>query len=64
MYVDDTVSVASQEEELKSMISGLEKYLDKRKLLVNVEKSTVWVFNKGRGGRRKTGWRWRDGKRK
>ena len=64
MYVDDIVLVASKEEELKNMISKLGKYPGKRKLLVNVEKSTVWVFNKGRGGRRKTGWRWRDGKRK
>jgi len=52
MYTGDIVLVASKEEELKSMISRLEKYLDKIKLLINVEKSKVLVFNKG-GGRRR-----------
>ena len=46
MYVDDIVLVASKEEELKSMISRLEKCLDKRKLLVNLEKSKALVFSK------------------
>ena len=54
MYADDIVLVVSETEELKSMISRLEKCLDTRKLLVNVEKSKVFVFSKGGGGRRKT----------
>ena len=60
MYADDIVLIASKEEELKSMIIRLERYLDKRKLLLNVEKSKVLVFSKGGGGRRKTEWRWKD----
>ena len=60
MYADDIVLVASKEEELKSMISKLGKYPGKRKLLVNVEKSKVLVFSKGRGGRWKTEWRSKD----
>ena len=46
MYIDETVLVANKEEELKSMSSTLEKYLDKRKLLANVEKSKVWFLTK------------------
>ena len=45
MYVDDDL-VASKEGELKSMISRLEKYLEKRKLLVNVKKFKVLAFSK------------------
>ena len=60
MYADDIVLVASKEGELKSMINRLEKYLDKRKLLLNIEKSKVLVFSKGGGGRRKTEWIWKD----
>ena len=59
MYADDTVE--SKEEELKSRISRFEKSLDKRKLLVNVEKSKVVVFSKGGGGGRKTEWRMNGG---
>ena len=60
MYADDIVLVASKEKELKRLISRLQKYLDKRKLMVNVEKSKVLVFSKGGGGRRrKTEWRWK-----
>ena len=57
MYADDIVLVANKEGEFKSMINRLEKYLDKRKLLLNVEKSKVLVFSKG--GRRKAEWRWK-----
>ena len=51
--------VANKEGELKTMVSRLEKYLDKRKLLLNVDKSKVLVFSKVGGGR-KTEWRWKD----
>jgi len=42
------------------MINILEKYLDKRKLLLNIEMYKVLVFSKGGGERRKTEWRWKD----
>ena len=57
MYANDIILVASKKGELKSMINRLEKHLDKRKLLLNVEKSKVLVFSKGEGWRRKTEWR-------
>ena len=57
MYANGIVLVASKKVELKSMISRIEKYLDKRKLLVNVEKSKVLVFSEVGGGRRKTEWK-------
>ena len=60
MYADDTVLVASKEEELKSMIGRLEKYLDKRKFLVNVDKSKMLVFSKGGRGGSETEWRGKD----
>ena len=46
LLLDDIVLVASKKGELKSMINRLEKYLDKRKLLANVEKSKVWFLTK------------------
>ena len=57
MYADDIVLVASKEEKLKIMISKLQKYLNKRKLLVNVEKSKVLFISKGGRGRKKSEWR-------
>lgn len=51
-YADDIVLVANREDELKEMIKRLEKYLDRKKLWLNVEKSKVMEFRK-RGGRRK-----------
>ena len=55
-YVDDVILVASKEEEVKNVISRLEKCLHKRKLLVNVEKFKVLVIanEEGEEGR------WKD----
>ena len=55
MYADDIVLVASKEE-FKNMSSRLEKYLDKRKLQVDVEKFKALVFSRGRRTERK----WKD----
>lgn len=38
------------------MMSRLEKYVDKIKLLLNVEKLKMLVFSKGSGTRKKTVW--------
>ena len=43
-----------------SKTCSLETKRDKRKHLLNVEKSKVLVFSKGGGGRRKIEWRWKD----
>ena len=42
------------------MICRLEKYLDDRKRLVNINKFKMLVFSKGGGGRQKIEWRWKD----
>lgn len=48
-YADDVVLLAKKEESLRAMMKRLEKYIKKKKLQLNVEKSKVMVFRKGRG---------------
>ena len=52
-YADDLVILAKEKGELKGMIGNLEKYVRKKKLEVNVEKTKVMVFRKGVGRRKK-----------
>lgn len=40
-YADDMVVMAEEEAKLRSMIKRLERYLDKKKLEVNVEKTKI-----------------------
>lgn len=59
-YADDIMVVAKREEELELLMRKLEKYLDRKMLTLNAEKSKVMVFKKGRGGReRKWEWKWK-----
>ena len=61
-YADDLVLLAKNEEEMEGMIRRLEKYMDGKRLEVNVEKTKVVRFRKGGGRERKVDWRWK-GKR-
>ena len=54
-YADDIALIAESESGLKQMIKRFIRYLNKRELELNIEKSTIVVFNKGE---RKTGQEW------
>jgi predicted GTPase len=45
-FADDMVIVAKSEREMKEMMRNLEKYVRKKKLEVNVEKTKMMVFSK------------------
>jgi len=60
-YADDIVLTKS-EQELKSMMSRLKKYIDKKGLILSPEKSKVVVFERGRGKSRKREWKWGEEK--
>jgi len=49
---DDLVLMADKEEEMRSMIERLEKYLEGKGLELNIGKTKIIRFRKG-GGRRK-----------
>ena len=38
----------------------LEIYLDRRKLTLNIKKSKMMIFRKGKGKNRKATWRWKE----
>jgi hypothetical protein len=44
-FVDELVIVAKSEREMKEMVKSLGKYVRKKKLEVNVEKTKIMVFN-------------------
>ncbi|XP_024884387.1 uncharacterized protein LOC112462700 [Temnothorax curvispinosus] len=58
-YADDIVLLAREEEALEEMIKRLEKYLRKRKLELNVEKSKILKFRRGEGVEREKDWLWK-----
>ena len=58
-YADDMAMVARTEGEMKEMLKTLEKYLKNLKLQLNVEKSKMVVFSKGRGKEKENDWRWK-----
>ena len=59
-YADDIVLLANEEKEIKEMMRRLEKYLDRKKLVLNESKSKMMVFGKGRGRKKKETWNWKD----
>jgi hypothetical protein len=48
-FADDLVRVAKNERQMKEMMKSLRKYVRKKKLEVNVEKTKMMVFNKRKG---------------
>jgi hypothetical protein len=52
---DDLVIVAKSEREMEEMMKNLRKYVRKKKLEVNVEKTKMMVFNKRNSGNEKEG---------
>jgi len=58
-YTDDLVLLAEKEEEIRSMIERLERYLDRKKLELNVEKTKIMRCRRGGGRSIKRTWRWK-----
>jgi len=46
MYGDDIVLLAEKEQEMKALVSRLEKYLDEKGLKLNMEKTKIKKFRK------------------
>jgi len=53
-YTDDMV----QEDEMRAMVARFERYIRGKGLIVNVGKSKMMRFGKGRGRMKKVSWRW------
>lgn len=51
-YVDDVVLLAEEEDEMKSIIKRLERYLEKKRFKLNLKKTKVTRKGRGRMGKR------------
>lgn len=51
-YVDDVVLLAEEEDEMKSIIKRLERYLEKKRFKLNLKKTKVMRKGRGRMGKR------------
>lgn len=58
-YADDMAMIAHSVEELKDMIKALERYLSRKDLILNVEKTKVMTFSNG-GRLSKSEWKWEN----
>jgi hypothetical protein len=61
-FADDIVIVAKSEREMKEMMRNLEKYVRKKNLEVNVEKTKMMVFNKRKRKNEESEWKWEESK--
>jgi len=59
MYADDIVLMAEEKQGMRSLISKMEGYLDRKGLELNVKKTKIIRFRKGGGRRKKIDWRWK-----
>jgi hypothetical protein len=55
--------VAKSEKEMKEMMKNLGKYVRKKNLEINVEKTRMMVFNKRKRKSEKNDWNWERRKR-
>ena len=62
LYADNIVLLAEDEEGIAGLITGLEKYLDGKKLVLSIDKSKVMRFRKGKGRKKKWVAWWKDRK--
>ena len=61
-YADDLVLVANEERGMKDMIRNAERYMKKKKLEVNVDKTKMMIFRKERGRAKESEWKWTERK--
>lgn len=52
-YADDLVVLTEKKENMRLLLKRFERYLDRKKLVFNVEKMKVIRVQRGRGGERK-----------
>lgn len=57
-YADDIVIVAKEEEGLRGMIKTMKKYLEGKKLELNMKKTKITYFSKGGGKEKIRRWWW------
>lgn len=62
LYADDMVLLAEDEDEMRSMIWRLERYLERKDLELNVEKTNIVRFRRKSGRVRKCDWKWKEKK--
>ncbi|XP_024883667.1 trichohyalin-like [Temnothorax curvispinosus] len=62
MYADDIALLAEEEQDMRSMISRLEGYLDGKGLTLSIEKTKIMRFRKEGGRKKKYDWRWKGRK--
>jgi len=55
-YADDIIILTEEEEGMRWLLKKLERYLDRKGLVLNVEKTKIIRFGKGRRGGRKERW--------
>ena len=48
LYADDTIILSESKDVLQSAINGMEKYCSENKLQINVNKSKILVFSRGK----------------
>ena len=58
-YADDIVVLAEAEEEIRELIKRLDKYLDQKRLCLDVEKTKIMRFKVGGGKMSRIKWKWR-----
>jgi len=56
-YADDLVLLEEKEKEMRSLTERLERYLDRKKLEMNVEKMKIMRCRRGSGRETKRTWR-------
>ncbi|XP_011881271.1 PREDICTED: uncharacterized protein LOC105569421 [Vollenhovia emeryi] len=61
-YADDVVVIAEDEGCMKSMIERLERYINSKRLELNVTKTKIVRFKEGGGRLSKVDWRWKGKK--
>lgn len=61
-YADDLVMLAKSEESMRELMKRMKRYIRKKKLLLNTEKSKMICFRRRGGRRKKIEWKWEDQK--
>jgi len=62
MYADNVALMAEDEQRMKAMVRRLERYLEEKKLELNVEKTKIMKYRRGAGRKKKVDWRWKGRK--
>lgn len=58
-YADDVAMLAEEEHDMRAMLSRMERYLERKGMELNPEKTKIMRFRKGRGRMKKVNWRWK-----